>query len=85
MVEYDGLCCMIEITVGSKVTYEDGRIGTVEQIVLTPDGWRNPGLVAIVKVFFPETNTTVVATSHNFKPTLNEKYNELYPSSMLGD
>jgi uncharacterized protein YkvS len=32
MVEYDGLCCMIEITVGSKVTYEDGRIGTVEPI-----------------------------------------------------
>jgi hypothetical protein len=85
MVEYDGSTCMIEIDVGSKVTYKDGRMGIVEQITLTPNGLRNPGLVALLRVFFPKSNSRVVATSNHFTASANEKYNQFYPSSMLGD
>lgn len=74
---------MIEIKIGEKVLYEDGRVGKLVDMKLTPNGFNDRSLVVILYVEIEGRNGKGIgimsATSNRFKPA-NETYEEFYPS-----
>lgn len=78
--------CLIEIKSGDKVRHiRDGRIGTVKDFKLTPNGRSDPRLIAVLSVhFILPKESVLVATAEKFEPIETEDYNESYPSDMLG-
>ena len=73
---------LIEIKIGERVLYEDGRIGTLVDMSLVPNGVSNPELVVILYVEMDGRNgkSVISATSNRFKPVPDETYSEFYPS-----
>jgi hypothetical protein len=73
---------LIQIKIGEKVLYEDGRIGTLVDMKLVPNGTHNTQLVVILFVEMDSRNgkSVMSATSNRFKPAHNETYDEFYPS-----
>lgn len=74
---------LIEITIGKRVMeYETGRIGTVKDIKIVPNGMYKPELIAIlfVEMDGPRGKSVFSATSEKFRPCDEETYDELYPS-----
>lgn len=76
---------LIEIGIGKAVLYEDGRVGVVRDIKITPNGISNPKLVALlfVEIDNEGKKSMVSATSDRFFPAEDEEYEELYPSVHL--
>ncbi len=74
--------CLIEIKKGSKVQHiQDGTIGEVVDIKLSPNGVNDPSLVAIL--FVKTAKGFMSATSNRFKIIEEEQYEELYPTVHL--
>jgi hypothetical protein len=73
---------LIEIKIGERVLYEDGRVGKLVDIKLVPNGVSNPELVAILYVEMNGRNGKGImsATSNRFKPAPETAYDEFYPS-----
>lgn len=69
---YQSQTVCIEIRIGDKVRYEDGRIGELKKIELKPNGCKNPSLIALLTVKMDNSN--IVATSDKFTPVPNELY-----------
>jgi hypothetical protein len=75
---------MIEIKIGEKLLYEDDRVGKLVDMKLTPNGFTDRSLVAILYVEMDGRHgkSIMSATSNRFKPA-NETYEELYPTVHL--
>jgi hypothetical protein len=73
---------LIQIKIGEKVLYEDGRIGKLVDMRLVPNGSTKTELVVIlfVEMDGPNGKTVMSATSNRFKPAPEETYDEFYPS-----
>jgi hypothetical protein len=73
---------LIEIKIGERVLYEDGRIGTLVDMKLVPNGTHNTQLVVILFVEMDGRNGKGImsATSNRFKPAPETTYDEFYPS-----
>ena len=76
------MSALIQIKIGEKVLYEDGRIGKLVDMSLVPNGVSNPELVVILYVEMDGRNgkSVMSATSNRFKPVPDETYSEFYPS-----
>lgn len=76
------MSALIQIKIGEKVLYEDGRIGKLVDMSLVPNGVSNPELVVILYVEMDSRHGKVVmsATSNRFKPAPDETYEDFYPS-----
>ena len=76
---------MIEIKIGDSLLYEDGRVGKLIDMKLTPNGFTDRSLVVILYVEMEGRNGKVImsATSNRFKPAPEETYEELYPTVHL--
>jgi hypothetical protein len=73
---------LIEIAIGNPVKFEDGRIGILRDIKLTPNGISNPELVAILFVEIDgfRGRGIMTGTANRFTPVEEFEYEELYPS-----
>ena len=73
---------LIQIKIGEKVLYEDGRIGKLVDMRLVPNGSHNTQLVVILFVEMDGRNGKSVMgdISNRFKPAPEETYDEFYPS-----
>lgn len=71
---------LISINIGDKVKDSRGRIGTLMDIKLAPNGIRDLSLVAILYVKL-ESGNMIAATSGRFEPLPEIEYSEFYPSS----
>jgi hypothetical protein len=73
---------LIQIKIGEKVLFEDGRVGKLIDMKLVPNGTRNTQLIVILFVEMDGRNgkSVMSATSNRFKPVHAETYNEFYPS-----
>jgi hypothetical protein len=71
---------LIEIKIGEKVLYEDGRIGKLVDMKLVPNGVFNPELVVILYVEMDGRNgkSVMIATSNRFKPAPDETYEDAH-------
>ena len=76
---------MIEIKIGDRLLYEDGRVGKLVDMKLTPNGFTDRSLVVILYVEMEGRNGKAImsATSNRFKPAPDETYKELYPTVHL--
>ena len=76
---------MIEIKIGDRLLYEDGRIGKLVDMKLTPNGFTDRSLVVILYVEMDTRNGKAImsATSNRFKPAPDTIYEELYPTVHL--
>ena len=76
---------MIEIAIGNPVKYEDGRIGILRDVKLTPNGINDTSLIPILYVEMNSRNgkSIMSATANRFKPTEEFEYAELYPTVHL--
>lgn len=72
---------LIEVAIGKKVQYEDGRIGILRDIKLVPNGTHRPELIAVL--FVEVEGSIVSATSNRFTSIEDEEYEEFYPSVHL--
>jgi hypothetical protein len=73
---------LIQIKIGEKVLFEDGRVGKLVDMRLVPNGTRNTQLVVILFVEMDSRNgkSVMSATSNRFKPVHDQTYDEFYPS-----
>ena len=73
---------LIQIKIGEKVLYEDGRIGKLVDMKLVPNGSTKTELVVILFVEMDgrDGKSVMSATSNRFKPAPKETYDEFYPS-----
>jgi len=73
---------MIEIKIGDSLLYEDGRIGKLVDMKLTPNGFTDRSLVVILYVEMEGRHGKGImsATSNRFKPAPDTAYDEFYPS-----
>jgi hypothetical protein len=73
---------LIQIKIGEKVLYEDGRIGKLVDMSLVPNGSTKTELVVILFVEMDgrDGKSVMSATSNRFKPVPEITYNEFYPS-----
>lgn len=76
---------MIEIKIGDRLLYEDGRVGKLVDMKLTPNGFTDRSLIVILYVEMESRHGKVImsATSNRFKPTPDTTYDELYPTVHL--
>lgn len=73
---------LIEIAIGNPIKFEDGRIGILKDIRLTPNGINDPQLISILYVEM-EGLGIMSATSNRFTPVDEFEYEEFYPSVHL--
>lgn len=73
---------LIEIAIGNPIKFEDGRIGILRDVKLTPNGYSNPEIVAILFVEIDgfRGRGIMSATANRFTPVDEFEYEELYPS-----
>lgn len=75
---------LIEIKIGNPIIEtSSGRVGTLKDIKLTPNGMTSPDLVVILYVEMETGNgkTSIMsATSNRFRPLDSFEYEEFYPS-----
>lgn len=74
---------LIEIKIGEKVLYEDGRVGKLVDMKLVPNGINDRSLVVILYVEIEGRNGKGImsATANRFKPLHTEtEYSDFYPS-----
>ena len=76
---------MIEIKIGDSLLYEDGRVGKLVDMKLTPNGFTDRSLVVILYVEMDTRNGKAImsATSNRFNPAPDTVYEELYPTVHL--
>jgi hypothetical protein len=73
---------MIEIAIGNPIKFEDGRIGILRDLKMTPNGMSDRSIVTILYVEM-EGRGIMSATSNRFTPVDEFEYEELYPSVHL--
>jgi hypothetical protein len=73
---------MIEIAIGNPVKFEDGRVGILRDVKLTPNGMVDTSIVPILYVEL-EGGGIMSATANRFKPVDEFEYTELYPTVHL--
>ena len=73
---------MIEIAIGNPIKFEDGRIGILRDIRLTPNGINDPQLITILYVEMEgyRGRGVMTATSNRFTPVDEFEYEEFFPS-----
>lgn len=76
---------LIEIAIGNPIKFEDGRIGILKDIRLTPNGINDPQLISILYVEMEGFRGLGImsATSNRFTPVDEFEYEEFYPSVHL--
>ena len=73
---------MIEIAIGNPIKFEDGRIGILRDVKLTPNGIKDMTIIPILYVEM-EGKSIMSATANRFEPTDEFEYAELYPTIHL--
>ena len=73
---------LIEIAIGNPVKFEDGRIGILRDIRLTPNGINDPQLITILYVEIEgiRGKGIMTAIANRFTPVDEFEYEEFYPT-----
>jgi len=79
---------LIEIKIGDKIQEKDGRcrVGILKDVKFSPNGNRDPSIVALFYVYLEEEDKMVESCSGNWTPVEDEDlelYAEFYPSVHL--